>query len=159
MVMNCPFCDSSQVMVVNSRLTRGEIQIWRRRKCLSCGESFTTYERIELSFVKVVKKNDKHTYYKRSKLYSGIYMAIVASKKMDRGDAGEIAEEVTRKVERKILELKRKEIKTTTIREIVVKELLHEDWRSALRYWAYFSGDDRRNLNKLVHLSLKKADH
>jgi transcriptional repressor NrdR len=149
--MDCPFCESNQIVVVNSRLTRKGIQIWRRRKCLSCKESFTTYERIELSFLKVVKRNGNHEYYKQAKLYSGIYSAVVASKKMDRGDAGEKAEEILRNVEEKILKTKKKEIETETIKEMVMAELLKTDWRSGLRYWAYFSGEERKWLKRVVN--------
>lgn len=154
MDMNCPFCGSTQVMVANSRMTKKDTQIWRRRKCLDCSESFTTYERIELSYLKVVKKSGIKEYYNRPKLYSGIYSAIASGKKVDRGDSGEAAEEILLKVEFEILKTKKKTVDTDLIKQMVVKQLFRFDWRAALRYWAYFASLERKYWKRLMRLGI-----
>lgn len=136
--MNCPFCGSSQIFVVNSRPTRGNTQIWRRKKCLGCQKLFTTYESIDLSYLIVIKKSDKRERYNRAKLYSSIYHAAIYGKNVDRGEIGSLAEEITKEVEKAILSLKRKRIKTAEIFKITLGILKKKDFNIFLRYLSYF---------------------
>ena len=99
--MECPFCQSNQTSVSNSRPTMNNSQIWRRRKCLKCKELFTTHEIIDLSHLVVVKKNGNKEKYSRVKLYSGIYNATVSSRPTERQ---KLVEKITRKVEKEILD-------------------------------------------------------
>ena len=148
--MKCPFCKSLQVMVVNSRTNCDNNQIWRRRKCLSCGEVHTTYEKIDLSYIKVIKKSGKKVRFQRAKLFSGIYHSCLDKKKVDRGDAGKFAEEVTRKVEAEIIRLKKKEIRSKEITEIVLSILAKESPDTFLIFLAYREGSDENKLRGLL---------
>lgn len=148
--MHCPFCGSSQLVVANSRPTKGNLQIWRRRKCLKCGEVFTTYERMTLSHLVVIKKSGRKQKYNRAKLYSGIYHSTIDRKNLDRGDASEFAEKMTNQVEKEILMLKRKRIKSTEITDIILKILRKKTPASFLSFLAYREGDNRKNLRKLL---------
>jgi transcriptional repressor NrdR len=139
--MKCPFCDSDQLIVTNSRPTNDEMEIWRRRRCLHCGNIITTHEKIDLSYLVVIKRSSKRVKYNRAKLYSGIYQAISATKKMDRGTAGDISEKLTKKIETEILKLKIKEIASETIFNLTAKILKENYPDSCLRYIAYFSRD------------------
>lgn len=65
--MICPHCLSDQTEVYNTRLTRSAHQVWRRRRCWSCRKTFTTYERPDLSFVRI----NGHKY-SRARLYQSI---------------------------------------------------------------------------------------
>jgi transcriptional repressor NrdR len=136
--MNCPYCNSSQIIVANSRSTRGNTQIWRRRKCLSCHKLFTTYENIDLSYLVVIKKSGKRERYNRAKLFSSIYHAAVFEKNVDRGESGSLTEEITKEVEKEILLLKKKKIKSSEIFEITLKNLKKENFNIYLRYVSYF---------------------
>ncbi|HUV43149.1 MAG TPA: ATP cone domain-containing protein [Patescibacteria group bacterium] len=136
--MNCPFCRSSQVFVTNSRPTKGNTQIWRRRKCSNCKKLFTTYENIDLSYLIVIKKSGRRQRYDRAKLYSSIYHAAIQEKGSDRGETGNLAEEITKDVETEILSLKRKRIKTSEIFNIVFDILKKKHLSTSLRYLAYF---------------------
>lgn len=137
--MKCPFCDSDQLIVTNSRPTSGEMEIWRRRKCLKCGGLLTTHEKIDLSYIVVIKRSGKRVKYNRAKLFSSIYQAVSGTKKMDRGTAGDISEKLLQLVEKNILELKRKETSSEEIFKITVKVLNESYPDSCLRYIAYFS--------------------
>jgi transcriptional repressor NrdR len=137
--MFCPFCHSNQIIVTNSRPTSKNTQIWRRRKCLKCGEVFTTREKIDISYVVVEKRDNRRVQYSRPKLYSGIYHALVGRKHIDRGNAGEIAENIIQKVEEYLVSQKIKEIKSTEIVWLVVRFLSKQYPDIALRYLAYFN--------------------
>ena len=146
--MKCPFCDSDQLIVSNSRPTNGEMEIWRRRKCLRCGGLITTHEKIDLSYITVIKRSGKRVKYNRAKLYSGIYQAIAATKKIDRGTAGDISEKQMQLIEKEIVGLKLKEISSENIFKITAKTLKANYPDSCLRYIAYFSKIN--NIQELV---------
>ena len=55
--MRCPFCGDLQSSVVDSRVTKEEVSIRRRRECSACGKRFTTYERVEEVTPFVIKKD------------------------------------------------------------------------------------------------------
>ena len=137
--MKCPFCDSDQLIVTNSRPTNSEMEIWRRRKCLHCGGLLTTHEKIDLSYIVVIKRSGKRVKYNRAKLFSSIYQAVSATKKMDRGTAGDISEKLMQQIEKNILSLKIKELSSEDIFRISVKVLNNSFPDSCLRYIAYFS--------------------
>lgn len=137
--MKCPFCDSDQLIVTNSRPTKGEMEIWRRRKCLHCGGLITTHEKIDLSYIVVIKRSGKRVKFNRAKLYSGIYQAVSATKNIDRGTAGDISEKITREIEKEIVALKVKEISSENILNISADILKNNYPDSCLRYIAYFS--------------------
>lgn len=148
--MHCPFCDSSQIMVVNSRPTAGGLQIWRRRKCAKCNNAFTSYERIDLSHLIVVKKSGRHQKFSRAKLYSGIYNSFLDRKGVDRGDVAWLAEEITDGVEREILGLGRKKISSSEIEEVVSKILGKKAPDAFLRFLAYREGGNSRKLKSFL---------
>ena len=130
--MKCPFCRQATTDVFNSRPTRFGTQIWRRRRCLSCKESFTTYEAIDLHFLKVIKKTGKKQRYSRAKLYSGIYGAFLAIPAKETTVDG-----VTDTIEAKILDTKQREITSEAIARIVLTTLKHFNTTAFLRYLAY----------------------
>ncbi len=140
--MQCPYCFSENISVTNSRATKSNSQIWRRRRCLECSEVFTTYEKIDLSYLKVVKKDGRREYFQRSKLYSGIYKAAADGRGVDRGAMGLLSERITDKIERKILLTRKKVLTTHQIFEIVGGVMRHSYPNIWVRYLSYFSGDD-----------------
>lgn len=148
--MNCPFCGSSQIFVTNSRDTKGETQIWRRRKCAGCGGTFTTYERINLSYLTVVKKSGKKQRYNRAKLFSSIYHSMLDQKGADRGDMGNFSEEVTSDVEQEILKLRKKYVQTREITAIILRLMKKKCPGTFLRFLAYREERDERSLKKYL---------
>src|ERR1043166_3444382 len=74
--MRCPKCGSRDDKVIDSRQSRDSSSIRRRRECLSCGYRFTTYEEIERSDLRVVKRDRTHEPFERRKLASSIAKAF-----------------------------------------------------------------------------------
>jgi transcriptional repressor NrdR len=74
--MRCPKCGSRDDKVIDSRQSRDSSSIRRRRECLSCGYRFTTYEEIERSDLRVVKRDRTHEPFDRRKLAASIAKAF-----------------------------------------------------------------------------------
>ncbi|HEV2045552.1 MAG TPA: transcriptional regulator NrdR [Chthoniobacterales bacterium] len=74
--MRCPKCGSRDDKVIDSRQSRDSSSIRRRRQCLSCGYRFTTYEEIERSDLRVVKRDRTHEPFDRRKLAGSIAKAF-----------------------------------------------------------------------------------
>lgn len=73
--MRCPFCNSEDTKVVDSRPADEQNSIRRRRECIECGKRFTTYERLETFPLIVIKKDDTREPYDREKAAKGIMLA------------------------------------------------------------------------------------
>ena len=74
--MKCFDCDYLDSKVIESRDLDDSATIRRRRQCLRCGARFTTYERMELPTLAVVKKDGRRELFNRSKIAGGIYRAV-----------------------------------------------------------------------------------
>ena len=74
--MKCPFCGKSDTQVKDSRDTVDENAIRRRRECPDCGGRFTTYERVQLQELTVIKKNGERVPFDREKLLRSIGLAV-----------------------------------------------------------------------------------
>jgi len=73
--MRCPFCSSEETQVKDSRPTEDNTAIRRRRACATCGARFTTFERVQLRELTVVKKNGQRTPFEREKLERSVNIA------------------------------------------------------------------------------------
>jgi len=150
--MECPYCHKPLTVVTNSRSTRGNSQIWRRRECLNCQEIFTTHEMIDLSHLLVVKKSGKTERFNRMKLYSGIFYSSNASQIENREI---LVDKITREVEKEILTLKQKKLESSQIADIVLKVLRKRHTPTFLRFLTYCKDitnevQMRKELNKYV---------
>ena len=74
--MRCPFCGSDETQVKDSRPTEDNSAIRRRRYCASCGSRFTTFERIQLRELTVVKSNNQRVPFDRDKLFRSILVSL-----------------------------------------------------------------------------------
>ncbi len=142
--MECPFCFSSVTSVVNSRPTKSLSQIWRRRKCQSCGQVFTTQEHVDLSHVIVIKKSGKRERFSRAKLFSGIYVDIWGKNREGR------TEEVVFKIEQTILALKKNKLMTSEIGGVVLNVLKTKEPGAFLKFLAY-----SKKINDISQMSLE----
>lgn len=70
--MRCPYCNSNETKVVDKRDVEDDNSIRRRRECLACTKRFTTYERIDMVNLIVVKKNGNRQQFDPEKLKLGI---------------------------------------------------------------------------------------
>ncbi len=73
--MRCPYCREDNDKVIDSRTAQDGAAIRRRRMCLSCNRRFTTYESVEKTALKVIKRDGVRVPYDRSKLRAGIEKA------------------------------------------------------------------------------------
>lgn len=73
--MRCPFCREDNDRVSNTRLSDDGFVVRRRRVCLSCQRRFTTYERIEVTNVRVIKRDGTRVPFDRAKLRQGLERA------------------------------------------------------------------------------------
>ena len=74
--MKCPFCGCDDTQVKDSRNAEDNTAIRRRRECPECGSRFTTFERIQLRDLIVVKKNGEKVMFDRDKLEHSILLAV-----------------------------------------------------------------------------------
>lgn len=130
--MKCPYCRAAISDVFNSRTTKFGTQIWRRRRCQVCGESFTTYEAADLGFLEVAKKHGKAERYSRAKLFSSVYAAF-----LDVAGKQNTIDSVTDTIEAKLLDLQRTQISTEEIAAIVLQTLKHYHTTAFVRYLSH----------------------
>ena len=74
--MRCPFCSSEDTQVKDSRQAEDNTAVRRRRQCNNCGGRFTTFERVQLRELIVIKKSGRRTPFDRSKLARSIQIAL-----------------------------------------------------------------------------------
>ncbi|HXI13158.1 MAG TPA: transcriptional regulator NrdR [Thermoanaerobaculia bacterium] len=86
--MRCPFCSNPEDRVVDSRESKEGNVIRRRRECALCERRFTSYEKIELLPLQVVKRDERRELYDRAKLMEGLQVACrkrpISSDKLER---------------------------------------------------------------------------
>ena len=127
--MRCPRCANNGSRVVDSRPSDEGMTIRRRRECEKCEYRFTTYERIEVTPLLVVKKNGDREEFDRSKILRGIHRAFEK-----RPFSAEEQEDVVNRIETKIRETGLREIHSENIGEYVMNELAQVDDVAYIRF-------------------------
>ncbi len=127
--MRCPFCKVDDDRVIDSRASSDGYAIRRRRQCLSCERRFTTYERIEESPLRVIKKDERREPLDRRKIILGM---MKASEKRPIGMP--LLEEATEEIENRILEEYDAEVPTTYIGQLVMDALKQIDQVAYVRF-------------------------
>ena len=126
--MKCPYCGNENTKVIDSRPTE-EGAIRRRRQCESCAKRFTTYEKIEMMPIIVIKKDDNREPYDREKIVAG----IVRSRHKRPVSLAQINQMVD-EIETQIFNSGEKEIPTTKIGMIVMDKLKKLDEVAYVRF-------------------------
>ncbi len=127
--MICPKCHSENLRVVEKRDIENEPAIRRRRECADCSFRFTTYERLEVPTLTVIKKSGHKEPFSREKLASGIYRALEKRPVEDSATAELIA-----CIERDLRATGETEVSSDKIGETVMDRLLHLDEVAYLRF-------------------------
>lgn len=96
--MRCPFCAHDDSQVKDSRPTEDNTAIRRRRQCSSCGARFTTFERVQLREITVVKSNEAREPFDRSKIEQSVTLAC-RKRGIDREKIDQLVSGVQRQVE------------------------------------------------------------
>lgn len=128
-MMRCPFCNSSDTKVTDSRDTDDGASIRRRRQCLSCNRRFTTYETIEQAPLRVIKKNGLREMFDRNKMRSGLVRACEK-----RNISTEQIEEIVNTVERTVRNELKQEVPTEIIGNLIMEELRKLDQVAYVRF-------------------------
>ncbi len=127
--MRCPYCKSNKDKVIDSRSSADGFVVRRRRVCKVCGRRFTTYERVEQSGLRVIKKDGSRVPFDRDRLLQGILKACEK-----RAIALERIEEIVERVERQCIEAFDKEVSSRVIGELVMEELKALDHVAYVRF-------------------------
>lgn len=131
--MLCPYCNSDQTAVLESRDSEDGAVTRRRRECLKCGKRFTTYERVEVIDLKVVKKDGRKEDFDREKLKTGIMKACEK-----RSVSEEEIERTIDDIELRLLNRKSTEISSSDIGRMVLTRLKKLDKVAYLRFASVF---------------------
>ena len=127
--MKCPYCNSEDTKVIDSRPTEDGHAIRRRRGCEKCGKRFTTYEKVEESIIMIVKKDGSREAFDRGKLMNGIIRACDK-----RPVPMATIEGMVDRIERGLNNLMQKEVKSDFIGELVMDELKKVDQVAYIRF-------------------------
>jgi transcriptional repressor NrdR len=116
--MRCPSCGSLDTQVKDSRPTEDSAAIRRRRVCLTCNFRFTTFERVQLRELVVIKRNGRRVPFDRDKLARSLQMAL-----RKRNVDPERVEQTVSRVVRELENLGEGEVSSETIGEMVMEQL------------------------------------
>lgn len=127
--MKCPNCDYHDTRVVDSRPTKLNTAIRRRRQCIKCNFKFTTFEKVESTPLVVVKKNGSNQVFDRNKIYRGVVQAA-----QKRNISKEVLNNIVNEVEEHIRLGSEYEVTTRQIGDMVMKKLANIDEVAYIRF-------------------------
>ena len=127
--MRCPFCSNDDSQVKDSRPTEDNTAIRRRRICDQCGSRFTTFERIQLRDLVVVKNNEQKEIFDRDKMFRSISLAL-RKRTVDQDKIEKIVNAIVRKLENS----GETEIKSSLIGQYIMDALSHLDQVAYVRF-------------------------
>ena len=127
--MKCPYCGILNTRVVDSRPGKIELEVRRRRECQECGKRFTTYERVELIPVMIVKKDNRREEFDREKILSGIKKAC-----QKRAISVDQIEDLVDSIERELRDGNDREVPSKMVGERVIRALKELDDVAYVRF-------------------------
>jgi transcriptional repressor NrdR len=127
--MRCPFCGHDETQVKDSRPSEDASAIRRRRLCPSCGGRFTTFERVQLRELTILKRSGRRTPFERDKLARSVAIAI-----RKRPVETERVEGMISAIVRQLESMGETELPSSTIGELVMKHLKQLDDVAYVRY-------------------------
>ncbi|MBF0202176.1 MAG: transcriptional repressor NrdR [Desulfamplus sp.] len=127
--MKCPYCGKLNNRVIDSRLSRTETEIRRRRECQECSRRFTTFESVEDLPVMIVKKDGRREEFVRGKIMAGIKKAcgkrVISAVQI---------EDIVDLIERDLRDMNVREIKTRVVGEKIMEHLHRLDDVAYVRF-------------------------
>ena len=127
--MRCPFCSHEDSQVKDSRHTEDNTAIRRRRICDQCGSRFTTFERIQLRDLIVIKSNGQKETFDRDKMFRSLSLAL-RKRKVEQNKIEKIVSAIARRLENS----GETEIKTSFIGEYIMEALSNLDQVAYVRF-------------------------
>ncbi|MCZ8369570.1 MAG: transcriptional regulator NrdR [Porphyrobacter sp.] len=145
--MRCPFCAHDDTQVKDSRPTEDNASIRRRRQCSSCGARFTTFERVQLREVVVVKSGDRREPFERSKLEQSVSLAT-RKRSIDQERIDQLISGIQRQVETS----GEAEVPSSHIGELVMEGLRQIDSVAYIRFASvYRDFSEARDFEEFAH--------
>ena len=149
--MRCPFCGKDDTQVKDSRASEDGATIRRRRLCTSCGSRFTTFERIQLRDLIVIKRNGKKIQFDRDKILKSMLMAL---RKRQTND--EAVDRAINGIVRQLESSGDNEIQSKFIGELVMNALAEIDNVAYIRYASvYRNFREASDFGKFVETEIK----
>ena len=127
--MRCPFCSNEDSQVKDSRPTEDNTAIRRRRICDQCGSRFTTFERIQLRDLVVLKSKGQKENFDRDKMFRSLSLAL-----RKRNIDNEKIEKIVNAIVRKLENSGETEIKSNIIGQYIMEALMHLDQVAYVRF-------------------------
>lgn len=150
--MKCPVCHYQDTKVVDSRVASDGSSIRRRRECLKCEFRFSTYEEIEILDLSVIKRDGRKEAYNKDKLVRGLRKALEK-----RPITEEKFKQMVNSIERDIQALRKNEITSNQLGQIVMKCLRKNDQVAYIRFASvYQSFKDLQTFQKELDKLLEK---
>lgn len=149
--MRCPYCSYKETSVIDSRDV-GDLELTRRRReCRKCKKRFTTYERVEIIDLIVIKKDGRREKFDRHKLMSGIQKACEK-----RPVSQEVIEKTVEEIERELRNMETLEVPSKKIGELVMRKLKKIDKVAYIRFASVYRSLDLETLSKELRSLRKK---
>lgn len=151
--MKCPYCANADTKVVDSRLTDSNDSVRRRRECEKCSKRFTTYERIEIKPIAIIKKDNTREPFDRNKLMSGLIRACI-KRDISAGTLDLLVDDI----ENEIHNLPGSEIHSKDLGNLVLNRLRDLDKVAYIRFASVYKqfNSIRQFTNELTKLKKKK---
>lgn len=127
--MKCPFCGNADSQVKDSRPSDDGAAIRRRRSCPNCGGRFTTFERVQLRELVILKRNGRRTPFDRDKLERSLAIAL-----RKRPIQPEQIEQLVSRIVRQLESLGETEIPSSVVGDFIMKGLKGVDEVAYVRY-------------------------
>lgn len=145
-IMKCPYCDSQETEVMETRESEDYSTTRRRRECTKCQKRFTTYERVETTPLQVIKKDGRRESFLREKLKEGIVKAC-----QKRPVSMDLIESLVEEIERELMGKPETEISSKTIGNMVLRKLKKIDKVAYLRYASvYLDFSDLSDFEEMI---------
>jgi len=125
--MECPYCFYTKSKVTDKRASREGVR--RRRECLRCKKRFTTYEKVEISDLYVLKKDGRRERFSREKLEAGVEKAFEK-----RPVSLDKIQQMINEIEEQLRKKGKKEVKSSTIGDLVSKKIKRLDKVAYIRF-------------------------
>ncbi len=149
--MKCPYCGSDDTKVIDSRPADDNASIRRRRECEECGKRFTTYEKVEMMPLMVIKKDGTREKYDRHKIEDGVLRAC-----HKRPISAQQIQELVDDVEKAVYNREDSEVPSSFIGEMIMDKLRELDAVAYVRFASVYR--KFRDVNSFVNELQKVLD-
>ena len=145
--MKCPICYHDDTKVIDSRVATDGLSIRRRRECEECGFRFSTFEEVEILDLSVIKKDGEKETYNRDKIVAGLKRAFAK-----RPFSDDDFKKLVHGIERDIQQLRKSEINSEEIGEIMMKHLSEVDVVAYIRFASvYKSFENTKDFTDIIN--------